>query len=115
MPRIADYTVILDGSVTLPDDGTPHDLPSFDAPSLDAGSKIVLAFRVDPIEPVSALRVTLNGHSVAVRAFNTSLARSWHEVIRGGILRATNNTLSVAIDNGRMIVSDAVVHFQANI
>ena len=117
MPRIADYAVIQDGSVTLPTAGGDIDLtfPSFNAPAVDVGSRSILGFRVNPSGTVT-LRLTLNGTDVLIQTFDTDPQRSWHEIVEANLLKASSNTLTVTrtAGPGSVSVSDFFLMFQAN-
>jgi hypothetical protein len=118
MPRIADYTVIQDGSVTLPkaNGDIDHDFPNFSATAVDTGSRSILAFRVNPTG-TATLQVTLNGTDILTQTFDTEPQRSWHEVVESNLLLASNNTLTVtrSAGPGSISVSDLFITYQANI
>ena len=119
MPRIADYAVISGGSVTLPKPGgdIDHDFtPPFNAPAV-AGLSTVLTFRVRPSGGDVSMRMELNGTAVSTVNFDAGPNRAWQEVVAGGVLQASNNTLRLIRTGGpgSVTVSDLVMHFQADI
>lgn len=119
MPTIADYTIILDNVVTLPDSIGDVDRDfTFNAPAVNAGVASILAFRVNPDADDVTLRVTLNGTNILTQRFNGEpQERSWHEVIGQNILQDSNNTLTLAriAGSGVVRVSDLVLFFQTNV
>jgi hypothetical protein len=119
MPTIADFTVIQDSSVTLPkaNGDIDHDFPQFSAPAVNAGSRSILAFRVNPSGTPVTLQLTLNGTIILTQTFDTEPQRSWHEVVEANRLLASNNTLTATrtAGPGNVTVSDLVLFFQASI
>ncbi len=118
MPRIADYNAFSDGIRSLPNANGDIDFDlEFDAPSVDAGARSVLAFLVQPIGPAT-LEVTLNGTIILQQDFDGEpQKKSYHELIDPNLLLALNNrlTLTKTAGSGRLRLSDFVVFFQANI
>ena len=118
MPTVADYTVIQDTSVKLPktNGDIDHDYPAFGAPAVNAGSRSILSFRVNP-DGVSTLEVKLNGTSILTQTFDTDPQRSWHEVVEANLLRTSNNRLTVtrSAGPGAITISDIWLEFQATI
>jgi hypothetical protein len=118
MPTVADYTVIQDTAVKLPKSNgdIDHDYPAFSAPAVNAGSRSILSFRVNP-DGVSTLEVKLNGTSILTQTFDTDPQRSWHEVVEANLLRTSNNQLTVtrSAGPGAITISDVWLGFQATI
>jgi hypothetical protein len=118
MPTIADYTIIQDTSLTLPKSNgdIDHEFPAFSATDVSAGSRSILAFRVNPAGTVT-LEVNLNGTSLLTQTFDSDPQRSWHEVVEQNLLLETNNVLTVTrtAGPGSVTVSDIALFFQANI
>lgn len=122
MPTVADYTAIQDASLTLPKRNSDRDETlTFDAPNVSIGRRPILAFRANPNGAVT-LKMWLNktdddDDPVVDVEFADGPARSWHEIIASGLLTATGNTLKIArtAGPGKVIVSDIVMHFQADV
>lgn len=119
MPTIADYAVISDNGVVLPNSNGDIDRDfTFNAPDVNAGTPSILAFLVNPDAGDVTLRVTLNGTNILTQRFNGEpQPRSWHEVIGQNILQDSNNTLTLAriAGSGVVSVSDLVLFFQTNV
>jgi hypothetical protein len=72
MPTIADYTIISENRVTLPKDNGDIDHEfSFTAPAANAGSRSILAFRVNPSPEDVTVQMTLNGTEILTQTFNS--------------------------------------------
>jgi hypothetical protein len=114
MPNLTDYTVIEDNSVTLPKSNgdIDHDYPKFGAAGL-ADGRSILMFRVNP-DNTAELVVSLNGTNVVTQTFDTEPQRSWHEVIDDGVLKDSDNILTITRNSGSgsLTVSDVVVLYQ---
>jgi len=114
MPNLTDYTVIQDTSVTLPKSNgdIDHDYPKFGAAGL-AGGRPILMFRVNPAG-TAELKVTLNNSDVLTQTFDTDPQRSWHEIIDDGVLKESDNVLTITRNDGSgsLTVSDVVVLYQ---
>ena len=121
MPRIADFVVVpgTDQSITLPGPAGINDFHShpFDLPDVNVGSRSVLAWRVNPQDLPVRVQVNINNQEGLIRTFDTDPERSLHEVVRADVLRTTNNVLDIVVlgSQGRVMVSDFVLFFQANI
>ena len=117
MPNLTDYTVVQDSSVTLPKSNgdIDHDYPKFGAAGLGAGRSILM-FRVNPAGEAE-LKVTLNNAEVLTTTFSTDPQRSWHEVIDDGVLKDSDNVLTITRNDGSgsLTVSDVVMLYQHEI
>ena len=118
MPTIADYTIISENRVTLPkgNGDIDHEF-SFRAPAVNAGSRSILAFRVNPSPEDVTVQMTLNGTEILTQTFNSDPQRSWHEVVQANLLQTNNNRLTVTrtAGPGEVGVSNLVMYFQADI
>lgn len=124
MPTIADFYVVDAGSHTFsipePNIFSPPELIeySFTAPAVDAGTMSILFFRLHP-EGQTDCRVEmfLNGTEIFSRTLIPGVERSMHVAIPRGLVRATNNSLSMSKVDGRAVltVSELVLFFQAAI
>jgi hypothetical protein len=117
MPQIADYTVIQQGTVTLPkpDGDIDVNLPNFSAPAVAADRRSILSYVVNPAGDVT-LELKLNGMIVSTETFNTEAKRVLQAVVNSNILQSANNTLIMkATGAGSVSFSDVVLTFQANI
>lgn len=122
MPTIADFRVIDAGSLSFP--GLPflppalgtdiqHDYDPFDAPAVDAGSRSILFFRIEP-EGTCELQLNLNGTHIFTRSLDAGPERSMHVAIPRGLVQASNNLLVViAFGLGDLTVSEVILFFQA--
>ena len=120
-PQVDGTTVPPGGGFTLPGP-TGSDIRQFaliSAPDFDERSWAILAFRVNPKGTNEiTLGVRINGTEVLRQIFNTNPQRSWHEIIRPGVLRATENTLTMSAwspASGSIDVSDVFLLYQARV
>lgn len=117
MPNVTDYQVVQDGSVTLPKSNgdIDHDYPKFGAAGLGSG-RTILQFKVDP-SGTSELKVTLNNADVLTTTFSTDPTRTWHEIIDDGVLKETDNVLTITRNDGdgTLTVSDVFLMYQHEI
>jgi len=117
MPNLTDYTVVQDSSVTLPKSNgdIDHDYPKFGAAGLGSGRSILL-LKVVP-NGTAELKVTLNNADVLTTTFSTDPTRTWHEVIDDGVLKESDNVLTITRNDGdgSLTVSDVVMMYQHEI
>jgi len=114
MPNLTDYTVVQDSSVKLPKSNgdIDHDYPKFGAAGLASGRSILL-FKVNP-EGTSELKVTLNNADVLTTTFGTDPTRTWHEIVDDGVLKESDNVLTITRNDGdgTLEISDVLVMYQ---
>ncbi len=127
MPRIADFIVIADGPITLPDQSgigiNDIHIQVSDPPNVDTTLRSILVFQVDPHPIPIRLGVALNDINVLDHTFRTDPVRSWHLAIPANVLRPHQNELSMAALNipeaegnqGVIRISNVVLFFHANI
>jgi hypothetical protein len=124
VPTIADYRVIEAGSLSFP--GVPflppplgadidHDFDAFNAPAVDAGTRSILFFRLEP-EGDCEMEWTLNGTTILTRSLGAGPERSMHVAVPRGLVQASNNGLRLtAFGLGDLTVSEVILFFQAAI
>ena len=125
MPEASNYTVVLQGDVTLPDrDNSPPDTdfeyPLFNAPRLsrstDNPDRPYLLFSVDPVEDDCQFKLNLNGTVVFAGVFEAGNIHSINEVIDAGILKTSGNELKLrSTRSGQFKISDMTVGYKVNI
>jgi hypothetical protein len=117
MPTIADYTIISEkpGHASQGNGDIDHEF-SFRAPAVNAGSRSILAFGVNPSTEDVTVQLTLNGTEILTQTFNSDPQRSWHEVIQANLLQ-TNNKLTVTrtAGPGEVSVSNLLLYCQVDI
>jgi hypothetical protein len=112
MPRIANYLVLVDSTVTLDEEHLERGL-GFILPSGAQLGGAVLAFVVNTIQPQFGFRILVNDDiqfttNVAGNAFH-----SLHEIVRG--LRIGTNNIVFQRLQGTFQISDVVLWFQQDI
>jgi hypothetical protein len=125
MPEAANYTVVLQGDITLPDrNNTPPDVdfeyPLFNAPRLSTSTsntdRPYLLFSVDAIEDDCEFKLNLNGSEVFAAAFEAGNVHSVNEIIDANILQASGNELKVrSTRSGQFKISDMTAVYKVNI
>jgi hypothetical protein len=124
MPTIADFRVIDDGSYTFSvPEPNPFTGPEvieyvFRTQTMDTETKSILLFRLHPEgEGDCRLVMHLNGTYIFGRTLTAGIERSMHVAIPSGILKASENNLSISkVDGGAAVtVSEFIVFFQAAI
>ena len=121
MARMTDYIVLQDQPFRLPGEPLPvndRHFPNIGAPNVHSGSPAILAFRVNPNDGDVTVQFRLNASVIVRQTFDTEPQRSWHEVIPPGVLKPTDNELTVAIDSnsqGSVQVSDIVIFFKTEV
>jgi len=124
MPTIADYRVLEAGSYTFlgvyPNPFSPPENIeyTFDAPDVDAGSRSILLFRLQPEGGTDCrLELHLNGTLIFARTLAPGIERSMHVAIPRGLVGASGNTLSMSKVEGdtALTVSELIMFFQAAI
>jgi hypothetical protein len=122
MAEAANYTVVVDSDITLPDnnDDIDHQYPTFSAPGLSTSTSVsdrpFLLLKVNPHANDAALEVTLNDKIVYTQTFDAGPIRSLNEVLTHGDLLAAGNTLIVANRGaGGFTVSDIAVGYKVNV
>ena len=124
MAEAANYTVVYDSAVTLPDRSNPNpdtdfEYGKFGAPGLSSSTALTdrpyLEFSVDPAG-VCALELELNGTVVVSEAFGVGDTRTVSEVIDHGDLQPSENTLIVRSLSGAIFtISDLKFAYKVNI
>jgi hypothetical protein len=126
MTTVANYIAVQDSSTTLSPPGLlpnfpdAEGFPNFDAPSLNAGFRPVLMFRVNPqLDDGESITVTfvLNSEIISDQLFNTDMHRSWHEIFDANILQEQDNVLVVNAygDGAEVVISDVVILYRLEI
>lgn len=119
MPPVADYIAIQDSSTTISPggEGWPgiHAV-DFDAPAVHAASRPMLMLRVNPVVGAGqSVRVSafLNGSEVLDQTFDSDMARAWHEIFDGDILKENDNSLVINVHGtGDVVISDLVLLYK---
>ena len=124
MAEAANYTVIQQGDVTLPDRSNPNPdadfaYGAFGAPGLSSSQSLtdrpVLQFSVDPAG-VCELELELNGTVVFSKAFGVGNLQSVNEVLDHGNLQASGNDLIVrSLSGASFTISDVAVGYKVNV
>jgi len=124
MAEAANYTVVQQGDVTLPDRSNPNPdadfaYGDFGAPGLSSSTALTdrpyLTFAVDPAG-VCELEFELNGTVVVSEAFGVGDARSVTEVLNHGQLLDRENKLIVkSVSGASFTISDVKVGYKVNI
>ena len=124
MAEAANYTVVQQGDVTLPDRSNPNpnsdfEYDAFGAPGLSSSESLTdrpyLQFSVDPAG-VCELELELNGTVVVSEAFGVGDIRSVTEVLNHGDLQASGNSLKVtSISGASFVISDVAVGYKVNV
>jgi hypothetical protein len=62
----------------------------------------------------SELKVTLNNADVLTTTFGTDPTRTWHEIVDDGVLKASDNVLTITRNDGdgSLTISDVLVMYQ---
>ena len=123
MAKVANYTVIQQGAITLknPDtDDIDYTYPTFSAPGLSTSTasadRPYLLFTVDPTGNDSQVELTLNGQVVFSETFFSGSPHSANEIIEHGPLKATGNVLVLASRGaGNFVVGDMTLVFKVNV
>ena len=127
MPRVADYAVVRDSTITLhvptPEEIRPGLFESgpFSMPGVDISLDGILAFRANPSSNADIkLEITLNSVNIEPFpvTFDTNPNRTWHEVVSHAALQASNNRLTIFVrqeSTGTIDLSDIVIWFRKNI
>jgi hypothetical protein len=124
MAEAANYTVVQQGAVTLPDRSNPNPdtdfaYGDFGAPGLSSSTSLTdrpyLTFAVDPAG-VCALELELNGTVVVSEAFGVGDTRSVQEVLDHGDLLPSGNKLIVkSVSGASFKISDVAVGYKVNV
>lgn len=121
-PQLDGTTVDPAGPFTLPGPTGSgiRQFPLIQAPNLDIKYQILLVFRVSPRVQQSLRMVThINGQEVSLITFKKDeVQRTWHEIIPHGILRASNNTLTVqatAQEEDSVVISELLLIYHAHL
>jgi hypothetical protein len=127
MPRVGDFGVFRDNPVALkPPPQAAGELPPdfhsdlISLPGVDTTLSGVLALRVNPSSNANlTLEIVLNNVLIVPNVrFDTPRDRSWHEVISGASMLASNNRLHIVVHaggTGTVSISDIVIWFRKNI
>jgi hypothetical protein len=124
MAEAANYTVVQQGDVTLPDRSNPNPDTDFEyglfgAPGLSGSTALTdrpyLTFAVDPAG-VCELELELNGTVVVSEAFGVGDARSVTEVLdHGDLLDRENKLIVKSVSGASFTISDVKVGYKVNI
>jgi hypothetical protein len=109
---------IWDSTFTLPDSSGDRDNEfNFDAPGLSSATathaRPYFSYRVNPVGNVDVhVQVELNGTLIVDQTIDSTVSRTFNEIVGHGILRSRNNELRVFVPNnepGSVIVSDLIM------
>lgn len=124
MAEAANYTVVQQGDVTLPDRSNPNPDADFEyglfgAPGLSGSTALpdrpYLTFAVDPAG-VCELELELNGTVVVSEAFGLGDARSVTEVLNhGDLLDSENKLIATSVSGAGFTISDVRVGYKVNV
>jgi hypothetical protein len=124
MAEAANYTIVQQGDVTLPDRSNPNPdtdflYGDFGAPGLSSSTALTdrpyLTFAVDPAG-VCQLELELNGTVVVSEAFGVGDARSVTEVLNhGNLLESANKLIARSVSGAIFTISDVKVGYKVNI
>jgi hypothetical protein len=123
MPEAANYTVIQQGDITLPDRDSNNDpdfeYPAFGAPGLSTSTsphdRPFLLFSVNP-GGVCELELELNETVVFSKAFGEGNLHSVNEILDHGDLLASGNNLIVrSVSGATFTISDMAVGYKVNV
>ena len=124
MAEAANYTVVQQGDVTLPDRSNPNpdsdfEYGEFGAPGLSRSTSLTdrpyLLFSIDPAG-VCELELELNGTVVVSEAFGAGDTRSVTEVLNhGDLLPSGNKLIAKSVSGASVVLSDVAVGYKVNI
>ena len=122
MPRIADYTIIRDGSFELRTGGDIDQSFAFTvSDTAHLGSRSILAFILDTESNANNLlfRVEINGTHVRTARINGDTFQTIHEVVSANVLQhgsgSNNIDFSIIGGSGDVHFSDVVLWWQRDI
>jgi hypothetical protein len=124
MPKVASYTVVRDGDLTLPDNGDiDFDFPEFSLPNLSASEsdpdRPILSFKVNPLSDDARVVLFLNEDEDDVlyaQTYGDGPIRTVTEVVARNKFRASGNKLSVRREGtGTFVISDVTLTYKADV
>ncbi len=116
MPRIADYTVLIDNSFSLSLAGSITRNFDFTLPADTQLDNAVLFFMVETGPANVQFSVAVNGAVQAVLTYNDRELHSAHEVVDGLLPVGINTvTFTVLAGGGTAEIGDVVLFFQRDI